>query len=340
MAGHVDDEVRRVKKVSNLNSWLAGVLDLGRVDQLVPDGKFHRVKTGGSRSSNGWYIVRDIVDKDGKTVTFVWAGDWKTGAKYEAYHCDGRAMAGVVQQGREQLHKDYKAEAERQAAQAAQRAEVVRANYPRPMSNNYLYSKGVEAVLPIDSELRTDDRDTLFVPCFEFGQTGLVLKGYQRIYGGGGKFFLAGQATSGCFHYIGADSDVILFCEGYATGATLHLATGYRVVVAFNCGNLMAVVGAWLHRFKGQGKQFIVCADDDWCTKGNPGYEAGSACFAYYKTGFCWPKFKEGMVRGTGWTDFNDLAAVEGLGAVASQIEAELKEDSWLKGGPYPYAHV
>ena len=33
----------------------------------------------------------------------------------------------------------------------------------------------------------------------------------------------------------------VLIAEGYATGASLHLSTGYAVLVAFNAGNLLAV---------------------------------------------------------------------------------------------------
>lgn len=77
----------------------------------------------------------------------------------------------------------------------------------------------------------------------------------------GGKRFLAGGRTSGCFHLIGDLKERILICEGFATGASLHEATGEMVVVAFNAGNLLPV--AQIIRKKYHDKDIIICGDND-----------------------------------------------------------------------------
>jgi putative DNA primase/helicase len=57
------------------------------------------------------------------------------------------------------------------------------------------------------------------------------------------KSLLPGGQKSGCFFIMGVldAAATILICEGMATGASLHEATGFPVVVAFDCGNLQAV---------------------------------------------------------------------------------------------------
>ena len=96
-----------------------------------------------------------------------------------------------------------------------------------------------------------------------------VLHTLQFIGPDGGKRFLTGGRIAGSYCALGRPTDVMLVCEGYATGATLHMATGYGVAVAFNCGNLTAVARALRSKFKTM--RILVCADDDAKTSGNPG---------------------------------------------------------------------
>ena len=55
------------------------------------------------------------------------------------------------------------------------------------------------------------------------------------------KDFLPGGRKKGLFHWIGQRTETVCLSEGYATGATIHEATGYRVVVCFDAGNLPVV---------------------------------------------------------------------------------------------------
>jgi len=49
----------------------------------------------------------------------------------------------------------------------------------------------------------------------------------------------------GLFHAIGdATLDELIICEGYATGASLHEATGFQVLCAMSAGNLLPVAQA------------------------------------------------------------------------------------------------
>jgi len=64
------------------------------------------------------------------------------------------------------------------------------------------------------------------------------LHGIQAIGPDGSKRFNTGASLVGHFHLIGTPTRRLYLCEGYATGATIHEATGAAVAVAFHAGNL------------------------------------------------------------------------------------------------------
>jgi putative DNA primase/helicase len=86
------------------------------------------------------------------------------------------------------------------------------------------------------------------------------------------KDFLAGGRLAGLFHAIGQAGAELIICEGYATGATLHTATGLQVLCAMSAGNLLNVAKAV--RAVNPGKKIIIAADNDEKTPGNPGLSA------------------------------------------------------------------
>ena len=94
-------------------------------------------------------------------------------------------------------------------------------------------------------------------------------------------------------------------CEGFATGASIHEATGGAVAVAFNAGNLSAVALAL--RVKYPGLTITIAADDDWHTSGNPGLTAAKQAAVDVGGKLAVPDFT-GLVRGAKDTDFNDMA--------------------------------
>jgi putative DNA primase/helicase len=65
----------------------------------------------------------------------------------------------------------------------------------------------------------------------------------------------------GLMHWIGARTDTVCLAEGYATAATIHEATGYRVFVCFDAGNLPIV--AETVRAMLPTARIVVCADHD-----------------------------------------------------------------------------
>lgn len=135
----------------------------------------------------------------------------------------------------------------------------------------------------------------------------------QFIKGNGKKRFLAdGRTTGGTFQIPAANANAcaLYIVEGYATGASVHMATGAAVLVAFNTGNLLQA--AKMARKIDPERSIIICADDDRQTKGNPGLTKATEAARSINAHLAIPRF----TNPEGNTDFNDLHAVEGLDAV------------------------
>lgn len=117
----------------------------------------------------------------------------------------------------------------------------------------------------------------------------------------------------GCYYAMGRPQDgVLVVGEGYATCASIHEATGHAVACAFDSGNLLPVARALRHKYPQQ--LLVLAADDDWRTEGNPGLSAAHQAALAVGGFVVKPQFP--AHRPPKATDFNDLAALAGPGAV------------------------
>jgi putative DNA primase/helicase len=276
-------------------------------DVIEPDGKLHRFASNGKPSDDaGWYVLHD----DGIPAGAF--GDWRTGAS-ETWRADiGRRLSPPEEaQHRARLtamRREREAEEARRKAEARQNAAAIwQAARPAPDEHVYLRAKGVKA-----HGLRIYD-GALAVPM----RDGAELHSLQFIAGDGCKKFLTGGRVSGCYFPIGKADGVLCIAEGYATGASIHEATGYAVAVAFNAGNLVAVARALRRKFP--RLRLILCADDDAKTEGNPGLSKAREAAQAVGGLLAVPDF--GADRFEGATDFNDLHRHAGLDAVRVCIE-------------------
>lgn len=158
-------------------------------------------------------------------------------------------------------------------------------------------------------------RDSLLIPIR--GDDG-ELRGLQLIRGDGSKKFLGGTESTGRYERIGAPKDsTVLVCEGWATGCSLHQATGHAVAVAFSDSNLLPACKSLRAKFPEW--KIIVCADDDYAVQGNPGVTMATGAARAVGGLLAVPDFT-GTRRGEKDTDFNDLAQRKGVDAVARII--------------------
>jgi len=139
------------------------------------------------------------------------------------------------------------------------------------------------------------------------------------------KDYLSGGRKHGCYFLFGRitkDTTLVIFCEGWATGASLHEATGLPVVVCFDAGNLEAV--AVMMRGKLPGLRMVFASDNDQFhppEKGNPGVVAATKAAKAVDGIVAVPQFEDLAGQPT---DFNDMHARQGLDAVRAAIDLAL----------------
>ncbi|MDR3415267.1 MAG: DUF927 domain-containing protein [Nevskia sp.] len=282
-------------------------------DVIEPDGKLHRFASNGKRGDDaGWYVFHNDRIPAGAY------GDWRSGTA-DTWRADiGRTLTAAEETDQharvEAIRRERETrEARRRAAAARKAAEIWNAAMPATADHPYLVAKGVKP-----HGLRTRG-GRLIAPA----RVGDELLSLQFIAPDGGKRFLPGGSMAGCHFIIGAVEGTAALCiaEGFATGATVHEATGRPVAVAFNSGNLLSVAKAMRERFP--SLPLVLCADDDTTTEGNPGLTKASEAARAVGGLVALPDF--GRERQDGATDFNDQAAARGPESVRSIIERTLE---------------
>ncbi|MDD3354158.1 DUF927 domain-containing protein [Zoogloea sp.] len=304
-------------------------------DHLDADGKLHRceLRDGPARKLDGAYLLHlDGVPAGGFQ-------NFKDGLEWENWRADiGRQLTPEEEAANrarmEAQRATREAEAKVKRDKARRKANAIWSGAkPAPDDHAYLQRKGVPsfglrvASWPKWQEVRPGEwreeriLGALLVPMRSPSGT---LHSLQAIYpdkvDGRDKDFLPHGEKAGKFHLIGEITPDLPVCvaEGYATAASVHQAVGWPVAVAFDAGSLEPVARA-LHEAH-QGAGFIVCADDDHQTAGNPGLTKARAAAAAVGGVVAVPDF--GADRPEGATDFNDLHALAGLDAVRRILEA------------------
>lgn len=224
---------------------------------LEADGRIHRCGTVKKpRSRNGVYCLH--LDgavpagwfqnhEDGLGVT-KWRAERLT-TMTEVERQEWRRQMKANQEAREKQQRFLRMDTARRAQRIWDAAAEAPADHP------YLQRKGVK---PHGARVH---RGLIVIPVMN-AVGGIV--SLQFIASDGGKKFMKNGEQAGCFFTIGEpDNEPEGLCigEGFATMATVHEATGYMCVVAFNCGNLRPVAETW--RKKLPKARIVICADND-----------------------------------------------------------------------------
>jgi putative DNA primase/helicase len=312
---------------------------------IVADGKLHRVDLEGDRcgSKNGWYVYHGDDRPAGKF------GSWKSGLSARWTMTGHRPL---TPDERDKLRADMaakaaanaKAEAERHARACARAAAIWNGARDAPADHPYLLKKGVapygirvgtwvRELRPGPDGAPREQRtpNAIIVPIRDAAKK---LVSLQAIFASPiqvgestrSKDFLYGGQKRGCWHSIGKahvlpdGRKLVLIVEGYATGATIHAATGYGVIVAFDAKNLRPVAEAV--RGLMPTARIVICADNDqWkhTPVANPGVTYGREAAEAVGGEVVSPRFRAAVGKPT---DFNDLALIDGAEAVKRQIAA------------------
>jgi putative DNA primase/helicase len=281
------------------------ILEKGCVvpEHIVADGIIHHYSTNGKKGDTaGWYVLSPDNGGHGSV------GDFRVPGCTHNFVAKG-AVKPSVEEIREASVKDAN---RRKAAAMAARAQW---NSAKSCGDHpYLSDKRVASY-----GLRTDGND-LLIPLYN--NSGEI-QSYQRISPDGTKRFFKGGTVAGNYFLIGEvdQGSVINVCEGYSTAASVYYATGRATVVAFNAGNILAVCRNLISKYA--DSTFLICADDDFATEGNPGIAYAKAACSELGCTYVIPRFADD--RPSWATDFNDLYLLEGNEAVANLLVIEEK---------------
>ena len=273
-------------------------------DAIKETGKIQRFSTNGKRGDlAGWCVWYGMAGA---------CGNWRTGESHtwrsDRYQRmskeDRQRIDRQIRQAEAKRKRELEAGYQRIAGQAR---EDIQHYFPATADHPYLIEK---RILPHGALI--DGQNVLIIPMYYNGE----IVSYQRIYpmrlpDGTNKRFLKGGRKKGCYHPIGNKGTGDLgICEGFATGASIHEATGDDVIVAFDAGNLLPVAKAMREQYP--NRKIILWADDDYQRVDQNGYpenigvlkaiEAAESISNGYWT---MPDF--GPNRPEGATDFNDL---------------------------------
>lgn len=234
-----------------INGFANAMRDAGVIpaSTIIADGKLHRAHAEGDKA--GTLNLAYVLHLDGKPAGW-WlhfstgnTGKWTASGRREPMT---QAMRQQIEYSREIRQK----ETEANHANAAQKAAWIWANAKACTEHPYLTRKRIK---PYCIKLWGE---CLAIPLY--GESGSIVN-LQFIQPDGAKRFLTGGRKKECFFTIGDFGDIVLICEGFATGASLHQDTGKAVMVAFDAGNLKPVAEViWL---KYPNAEIIIAGDND-----------------------------------------------------------------------------
>ena len=355
---------------SNYDDVLHQLRDFGLLVDVLQVGtdRMVRTKVEGDREKRGWYILHEFTTTRGDLLIVGSFGAWRGNENYarkvelrkvEIDPVEAAALKRRLAEDRKRADEARK----RDADKAAEAATVMWGRLSEDGDSDYLAAKKVQGY-----GLRYTGNGTATLPMLDthgrihglqFLRTPAAAERSKRP---AKEFWPKGIVKKGHFHLIGSPSWLVLIAEGYATAATLHMATGHPVAVAFDAGNLLPVAEALRKRYP--QTKILICADNDDLGKcrvptcrarlslalnpsacpdcGEPhGYVnagIGGASTAALSVKGAWfgPSFADPDARieaylatGAKPTDFNDLHAAEGLHVVRVQLEAHLTALRW-----------
>lgn len=308
---------------------------------LIVDGKVHRFNvTADDKKKCGWYCgFENHLASSGKMFHVVRYGNFKTGEVFQ-FKTDTPTTPQDKKLINDMMAKaKAKAEAERELEQENVSNDCLKIweTLATTGSHEYLIKKN----LPNLFGARLDTT-ALIIPVKDVDGK---IWSFQRIWPDGVKRFKSKGKVVGNFHTIGeiSDGENIYICEGFATGATIHMAIQQPVIVAFDSGNLERVAAILKQKYP--EKNFVICGDDDVYTKNqkgepwNPGREAATSAATACLGTAVFPRFQSPK---PGASDFNDLQNNEGIERVREQITGIKIQKTYVKclgynGGSYFY---
>jgi putative DNA primase/helicase len=284
--------------------------DINYNGRLISDGTIHRFASGGVGNKDAWYVFFGLGGA---------FGDWSRGIHQTwGFKHDGLSTADLAKRNEQVEHAKKVAEEERRLKQQ-ETHQLAMLMWDEATTDGHSLYLSTKKVSPYGIRF---SEGSLLIPVQD---SSAKIWSLQTINSQGEKRFLIGGRKKGCFHKIGdmEDGKPIFLSEGYATAASIHLATGHATVVAFDAGNLMSVLESL--RVAYPKSKITIAGDDDCWNEHNIGREKAEQAGQKYGCRYVFPTFRDQTTKPT---DFNDLMILEGIEEVARQINAVMAEST------------
>ena len=297
------------------------------------DGEIHRVPVEGDEQGKYSGAYKGYLD--GYPAGFL--QNFKTGYK-ENWKATGQRLnpSEIAKLEREAEAKRQSREQEREAIYKAKSEEIIQelASLPdAPADHLYLKDKGLSGAGHTFGA-KLDDRGNLVIPIQDkYGKVWSI----QRIGPTGFKGFEKDARVAGCYHVIGRKdalavddlNEPLLISTGFGTSASIYMATGRPVIVAFQDNNLQAVAEEFKQIFP--ERTIAILGDDDRHLPErtpplpNSGREKATEAAKAVGGVAIFPQFTTNE-KGREFTDFSDLHRARGLDAVQRQVDQGLAQ--------------
>jgi len=240
------------------------------------------------RALSGYYA---FYDNYGTPVGF--ASDYRTGQTHN-FKMTGVKAGKIDTEALARFKEEARLDQEQKWLKVSEKAKMIWDVALPCDSRPYLLSRGVA------SHSLREYKGKLIIPIMD--ETG-KLWSLQMIDTNGGKRFLSGGKTGGCFFIVGTkllkEATKVGIGEGYATCMTIYEQKQIPMIVCFNAGNMLSVSKKLSDALP--NKEFIIYADND---ENDVGKDKAIAAAQVTNAEVVMPE-EEGM-------DFNDQVAMTG----------------------------
>lgn len=224
-------------------------------DTVEFDSVLHRYSSRSDKPNDKdeWYVAHEweYQDKAYCSVTF---GSWRIPESKKVWHSWGTSQIDT-ENYKIFKEKEAKAKAKIEIAREIQEKKSMDFYLDLPdldTPHPYLEKKGFDIAF---DGLKTFD-DKLIIP--KQNESGKI-KSFEIIYPDGFKRCAKGCTSKNLFYKFDGDPQRIFICEGFATGASIHLCTGATVYCAFSASNCENI--AMAARYHNKSADIVLCQD-------------------------------------------------------------------------------
>jgi len=282
--------------------------------EITYDGEIQRFRNTDDKNKNSWYVAFDHGEFQSGAF-----GCWKLDVNETFCSIEQNQLTTeqkqqyIAKQEEQKLIASQEKIKQQQCVQKAVNKRLYKASTTNISIHPYLVDKKVM------SYGLCQEKEYLLVPISNADDEIVNL---QTISHTGEKRFTKGGRVTGCFLLLGKPKEVLILCEGYATGASIYEATCTSVAVCFNSSNIKEVGKELSSKFP--NAKVVIAGDDDHRNERNIGRIKAVEAAKHIGATTTFPKFD--IAHEVDCTDFNDLHRVSGLNEVKRQINKAIHD--------------